>query len=65
MTIGYLHILYTDGKRETIPLVVRVSNLSKKSPFFYYETMYDTRGKGTWIEKELIQCWEFNFQKEI
>lgn len=65
MTIGYLHILYTDGKKETINNVTRVSNLSKKSRYFYYETLYDAHGKGTCIENDKIQCWEFNFKKEI
>lgn len=63
--VGYLHILYKDDKRETINNVTRVSNLSYKSRFFYYETIYDMPGKGTCIENDKILCWEFNFKEKI
>lgn len=61
MTIGYLHILYTDGKRETINNVTRVSNLSKKSRYFYYETLYNAHGKGTCIWFILMQNFSLRF----
>lgn len=52
-----LEILYTDKTVETIT-VKRVSNISAKSDFFYYEKPNDERGKGTCIKKEKIDCWE-------
>lgn len=45
-----LEILYKDKTIDTIT-VKRVSNISAKSDFFYYEKPNDERGKGTCIKK--------------
>ncbi len=52
-----LEILYKDKTIDTIT-VKRVSNISAKSDFFYYEKPNDERGKGTCIKKDKIECWE-------
>ena len=54
-----LEILYVDDTHESI-IVKRVSDISNKSRFFYYEQPNDERGKGTSIEKSKIKCFECN-----
>lgn len=52
-----LEIMYKDKTLDTIT-VKRVSNLSAKSDFFYYEKPGDEHGQGTCIKKDKIECWE-------
>lgn len=65
LNTGYLHVLYNDNRVETINNVTRVTNISNKSKYLYYETYYDKHGKGTSIENDKIKCWEFNFKDKI
>ena len=64
-TIGYLHIIYTDGKIEMIKNVTHVCNLSKEPKYLYYETIDNAFGKGTCIENDKIKYWDLNLKKEI
>ena len=52
LKLGYLHVLYNDNRVETINNVTRVTNLSNKSKYLYYETFYDTPGRGKCIEND-------------
>lgn len=54
-----LEILFIDNSVRTY-VVKRVSNLSSRSEFLYFEELYDERGHGTTLPNSSIKCFECN-----
>ena len=53
-----LCLLFKDGSREE-HIIKRFSNLSEdKCDFYYYETPYQEKGKGTCIKRADVDCFE-------